>query len=615
MTSFCLRLFIYLFLFSALRGTAQHVPPGSSKSMEMVFVTSDNWMNSNSYDSAYATLSSAYVHRFNECTLTDRYYIHALISEILYYNALFVQGMVESENALAIARSLQNDSLMANTENMLGLIHLNLDEYDLALSYFRSALHHFPQHQPNRFLAYRYHVLANMGECFIKMNVPDSALFYSEQSKIEAKALGRVRGVAFALLNEAQVQWMRHDKNRAQHALDAARLEVDSTNHRDVVQLLIAEEMRLAYAGADRAKVQELCRLGLSELDSDWNTDYARLEFLQTASDILIQMGDPSAAAGLLHRQVKLVEVIRSKQERNQATVLRDYVHKSESLLYASQLEESLVNEIFWRRLTMVIAAVLLLVCITAGFFYLALIRRKRNLQALQLEAQMQRELKRVEQESNQKSLDAIALERNRIASDLHDDLGASLSGINIYSSLAMKPGLDEATRLKWIEKIKALSSQMNENMSDIVWSIYAVHDNWPSVVLRMQAYAAEVLSLQNITVRFDVDKNLLLIAASLELRHHLMMCFKEAVINVCKYSEAKHVNIALHLTDKQLQLLIQDDGVGFRRDAEQAGNGLKNMERRMAKLHGQLTVHSENQKGTKIVFVVPVQQDSNTAV
>lgn len=224
----------------------------------------------------------------------------------------------------------------------------------------------------------------------------------------------------------------------------------------------------------------------------------------------------------------------------------------------------------------------------------------------MQREAHLQEELKRLEMESNQKSLDAIALERNRIASDLHDDLGASLSGINIYSALAMKPGLDEETRLKWIDKIKNLSSQINENMSDIVWAIYALHDNSPSVVMRMQAYASEVLSLQNIDVRFDIDKNLQQMTASLELRHHLMMCFKEAIMNICKYSEAKHVQITLRLDHEQLHLRILDDGVGIQREGIHLGNGLKNMERRMAKLHGRLTVHSESQRGTLIVFEIP---------
>lgn len=493
MIAYCLRLSVCFFCLGSFTALAQRVPPGTSASMQTVFVTCDELMSNNAYDSAFSILSSAYVNRLNECTPVDRYYIHSLMSEMLYYNALFVQGRVESENSLAIAHALNNDSLIANSENMLGLIHVNLNEYDLALTHFRKSLHHFPIPQTNRFLAYRYHVLANMGECFIKMNLLDSAMQYSAQSKIEAHALGRFRGVAFALLNETQVNVIQNHWDEARQSLTQAMQAVDTTNHRDVVLVLMAEEMRLAQHLGDTAALHTWCRKGLQEMESEWATDYARLEFLETASALFLELGEPQMAADLLNRQVRLVEIIRSKQERNQARVLRDYVHKSESLLYAKQLEQSLANEIFWRRLTIGIAAVLLLVGIAASCFYVALIKRKKNLQALKREAELQEELKRVELESNQKSLDAIALERNRIASDLHDDLGASLSGINIYTALAMKPELDEQTRLKWIEKIKSLSSQINENMSDIVWSIYAVHDNWPSVVLRMQAYASEV--------------------------------------------------------------------------------------------------------------------------
>lgn len=93
---------------------------------------------------------------------------------------------------------------------------------------------------------------------------------------------------------------------------------------------------------------------------------------------------------------------------------------------------------------------------------------------------------------------------------------------------------------------------------------------------------------------------------ASLELRHHLMMCFKEAVMNICKYSEAKQVHITLSLDHEFLRLRILDDGVGIQRSVVHQGNGLKNMERRMAKLQGRLTVYSESQQGTCIIFEIP---------
>lgn len=586
---------------------AQSVPPGTSNSMEGVFMECDALMNNSQYDSAFSILSNAYVNRLEDCSTIDRYYIHSLMSEILYYNALFVQGRVESEHSLAIAEVLGNDTLIASSENMLGLIHVNLGEYNQALPHFRNSLHHFPFEQANRFLAYRYHALANIGECFVKMQQADSALYYSELSRIEAERLNRYRGVAFALLNEAQVKEMRQDWDGARASLNLALQAVDTTNHRDVLQFLVAEQMKIALQTGVLDGLQNAFQIGLHEMESEWTTDYSRLEFLRTAGAVYTALGDKEIATDLLNRQVKLVEIIRSKQERNQAKMLRDYVHKSESLLYAAQLEESLVNAIFWRRLTIFIAGFLVLVCLIAAWYYLALNKRKGTLLALKREAEMQEELKRITIEGNQKSMDAIALERNRIASDLHDDLGASLSGINIYSSLALKPGLDEATRIKWVEKIKALSTQMNENMSDIVWSIYSVHDNWPSVVLRMQAYATEVLSLQNIDVRFDVDKNLHELTASLELRHHLMMCFKEAVINICKYSEAKHVRIQLKLEGAQnLELHIQDDGIGINADGEVLGNGLKNMKRRMAKLNGRLMVKSEPSNGTLLIFEIP---------
>jgi signal transduction histidine kinase len=592
----------------------QAPPAGLTPIAQGIIQSSGHEMDCNRYDSAYHLLSDGFIHYASQFSSLDRYYVHSLISEILYYNALFEQGLTEAKQSKRYALKLGNDTLLASSENMLGLLEMNVLRYDSALVHFRMGLSKFPAAHNNSYLAYRYHLLANLGECFVKMGEPDSALFYSQWSRKEATLLGKSRGVAFAYLNEAQAAAINEDWPRARVSLSLGMEAVGHTLHRDAYLFLITEQINVAFESRNWDEIQAWLAKGTIELENDNNTDYARLHFLRTTSEILIEIGDAESASALMRQEMKLLRKIQLQQELNRTVILKDYVHKSESLLLALEVERELNNSIFWRRITILILSVLLLLIFCGALMYGAFIKRKRTLDSLSAELRLQSELSRVAALGEQERIDAVELERNRIAADLHDDLGASLAGINIYSTLAMKPALDDATRNIWMEKIKSLSNQMIDNMSDIVWSIYSVHDNFPSVVIRMRAYATEVLSLQNINVSFDIHPDINTRQAKLELRHHLIMVFKEAILNISKYSEATEVTIGLNCERDVLILRIVDNGIGIQRNQPMTGNGLKNMEKRMTKLNGALRVVSENQGGTVLVFEIPlsVQNDSS---
>jgi signal transduction histidine kinase len=586
---------------------AQTTPPGTSNFGGQILAEASTKMDKTQYDSAYQFLSSAYIQNAHRLSALDRYYLHALLSEILYYNALFEQGLAESNQSKLLAIELQNDTLLANSENMLGLLYLNLDNFDQALSNFRSGLSRFPSAHDNQFLAFRYHLLANLGECFVKMNAPDSAIYYSLWSRDEAIKLNRNRGVAFADLNVAQAAAMKGDMVLAKASLKNGLDQVINSNHRDVVLFIMAEEVGFAAAEGNSKGMNYWANLGWMELASPYSTDNARLHFLKMVGENYIKHGDVVQGQKYLNEEMMLVRRMHLQLEKNQAAIFKDFVHKSESLFLSQQMEIALENKIFWRRITIGILVILLIMTALAAVLYMAYAKRKQMLDKVESEILLQSELKRAEMEGQQLKVAAIELERNRIAADLHDDLGASLAGINIYSALAMKPGLDEESRTKWIEKIKSLSSQMIENMSDIVWSIYSINDNLPSVILRMQAYSSEVLGLQNIRVIFVADANLNDMPAKLELRHHLMMVFKESILNISKYSEATEVQIRLTSQENKLMMIIADNGIGINLDSTKTGNGLGNMQKRMSKLNGSLTINDQTVHGTELIFEIPL--------
>lgn len=200
---------------------------------------------------------------------------------------------------------------------------------------------------------------------------------------------------------------------------------------------------------------------------------------------------------------------------------------------------------------------------------------------------------------------------RSRLARDLHDDMGSTLSTINILSNMALQQQtLDEAKSKAYMSTISSSTSQMMEAMDDIVWSINPVNDNIAKMVARMKETAGAILEPKQINYRFDVEPSLADVHLSMEARREIFLIFKEAINNTVKYAAATLVTFTFSRRGTSLLLTIEDNGVGFRMGTPGSavrGNGLKNMQKRAAMLKGQLSINSEEGKGTSLNLVVPI--------
>ncbi|MEO5905642.1 MAG: two-component regulator propeller domain-containing protein [Saprospiraceae bacterium] len=195
---------------------------------------------------------------------------------------------------------------------------------------------------------------------------------------------------------------------------------------------------------------------------------------------------------------------------------------------------------------------------------------------------------------------------RTRIARDLHDDIGSTLSSINMISSMADK-SITEKKSTELFSTISKASNQAMELMSDIVWSINPKNDRMEMIIIRMRQYASEILEAANISFTLDVDDSSRSIVLPLEMRKDFYLVFKEAVNNLAKYSKAQHVTIRLTSLHGVIHLNIADNGKGFNTKENFSGNGLKNMKARAAMLKGTLLITSVPGRGTIIDLKVPV--------
>ncbi|MBL0743550.1 tetratricopeptide repeat protein [Chryseolinea lacunae] len=192
---------------------------------------------------------------------------------------------------------------------------------------------------------------------------------------------------------------------------------------------------------------------------------------------------------------------------------------------------------------------------------------------------------------------------RNAIARDLHDDIGSTLSSINIISQLALQDANGSAPLF---QRIAQHSSTMMESMSDIVWSINPNNDTLEQVVSKMKEFASEILDPLEIEYSFTGEDALQGFAMDAAVRKNVFLIFKEAVNNAAKYSAASHIRIAFSKKGHAVQLTITDNGKGFDTTGATSGNGLRNMQERARFLRGTLALASSAQ-GTEVQLSLPI--------
>lgn len=189
---------------------------------------------------------------------------------------------------------------------------------------------------------------------------------------------------------------------------------------------------------------------------------------------------------------------------------------------------------------------------------------------------------------------------RDKIASDLHDDVGSALSSISMASGIArMNPGKEAIENA--VKSIEDTSRETIENINDIVWSIQSRSDKLTHVIERMRSFGNRLFSGTPVQFLFLIEPQVYDLAIKMEQRRNVYLIFKEAINNAAKYANAGQVSVEIKQSGKGIKLVITDNGAGFIVEEADSGNGLYNMKQRAKELKGTLFISSKLLKGTKI--------------
>jgi signal transduction histidine kinase/ligand-binding sensor domain-containing protein len=210
---------------------------------------------------------------------------------------------------------------------------------------------------------------------------------------------------------------------------------------------------------------------------------------------------------------------------------------------------------------------------------------------------------------------------RTRIATDLHDDIGASLSQIAILSEVvsARVRQNGESKVAEPLATIAGTSREMVDSMSDIVWAINPKRDRLSDLAQRMRLFASDILSARDIRFTFHAPETARDVTVGADLRREIYLIFKETVNNLAKHSGATEAEIDFRLMGSRLVISVKDNGRGFTADPMDAGrdgdehttmggHGLGSMRQRAEKLGGVYKVESEKGRGTVVTLKVPIK-------
>jgi signal transduction histidine kinase len=534
------------------------------------------------------------------------YYLRSFRSEQLYYHGLFDEAMSESMAAENLAHKLQDSLLVANSLNIQGLIHENIGDHQGALPFLRAALQWYPASATARYSVTRPHQLhGNLGQSLAAVGQHDSARHHLERSLELAIEAGIPRGIAIA-------HWalgrLFHQTGERELALRSLERSMEFARESAQSDIMLENHIALAEvhftAGQRHNALAELER-GRALKRNHAITAISRRDFHKRTAKLLRQMGMPEKA---LEHGTIAHEVDSAINARNRQAIIhtmRNLLDRENELevqrLEASLYAEALERTRFSRLVVAVGSAMAILVVLG---LYLGYRSRQRNLRRL-----AELELMRAQQEATIAELRI----RDQVGRDMHDDLGAGLSGLKMRAELALR-NEQEPHKRQQLSQLAAMAGELMGNMRRIIWTMDGGQGSLEDLVAYCTNYARQYLSEHGIQCTVRTPANWPTVAVGSELRRNVFLVIKEALHNVVKHAGAKAVELELLWENDALLLTVQDDGSGMTSTpAPQppkagSGRGLRNMRQRMVELGGSLDFGTgEAGTGMRISGHVPV--------
>ncbi|RYZ60131.1 MAG: hypothetical protein EOO14_07615 [Chitinophagaceae bacterium] len=526
--------------------------------------------------------------------------------------------------AAELAKIISTPESVAGQYLNIGNTYMNIGAFGKALQYHLKSLRLFEQSGSKKGQSFCYQ---NICEDFIELKSYQKALGYIKKSLALKTELGDKRGIGnvYASLGRINIGLKKYDEAYA--ALTRS--------------LSIAKELQLK---SEEAK--QLVSFG--QLSAAKKAVAPAMEFFSTAKSIALDAGD-SATAVLADRELASLQHRENEQENAEKMLLGNIrtlqqtgnkkeevsLYKALADLYAKtgDAEKSLqYKDLYYQGKDSLVSKEVQFEISRLEEQYksekkeaeIALLKKDQQIIQSDLERQkdnfyavsavaflvllmavlLVNRYKVIHRAKRQVEMEKM---RNHIAKDLHDDIGSTLSSINIMSRVLLQQAKKGVTDVAGLQKIKDHSAAIMESMSDIVWAINPQNDTAEKMLYKMKEFAAEILDPLGIQYHFHENGDVSNLKLDPQKRRDLFLIFKESVNNAAKYSNCKNIDIHLSIAGNAIQLDVTDDGQGFDQQTVKKGNGLRNLQERSTAVGGTLQCISRTGAGTSVKLALPI--------
>ncbi len=567
------------------------------------FKKADAHWNYGNYYTDIEVIDSAYYH-YHKAYENFKLIKHDYYSAKMLYNMAFIQGRFKdytgSEVLIfeAIAKFEKEDRYERLYEcyNYLGLIYIELEEFDRAIFTHNKALEYL--NKINTKKTYNEGSLSNIGLTYQKLNNYEKAIEYFEKA-LNSKDLKNQESIFYARLidNIAYTKFLRGDTiNIVEDFYKSLHIR-DSLNHISGVVLskrhlsefyAVKKDTTLAVKYANEA-------YGLAD-QLDNNRD--KLETL-----LLLSKVDKQKSNKYLKDYVRISDSLQveDRKIRNKFTRIRfetdEYIEETEKL---SQ-----------QNLLILLGGFIAIIFLS--FAYITGVQRARN-----KELRFDREQQKSNQEilslmiKQQTKLEEGRLkERHRISEDLHDGVLGKIFGTRLGLGFLKIDG-DKETIEKhklYIDELQVIEKEIRTISHELKNEILSSKDDFSKII---QDLIEKRCNLESFKYKYYCDEAIHWDHINDAIKINLYRIIQEALQNIIKYAEATDVSIEISLNNNNIELLVKDNGKGFNIKEKRKGIGLKNMQSRVEKIKGTLKINSLKNNGTTIFVTCPIQTENN---
>jgi signal transduction histidine kinase len=543
------------------------------------------------------------------------------------------KGLNYAHEYLNWATKNKYNSFIGNAFFSHAVIYHAQNKYDSARYYYEKAIPLIEQYEPKQLGV----IYGNMANIFDNLQYPQKAFEYFDKALDYYKKDKDTIGLITVHINKGKTYvWMKDtlaEEKNYRIALDLAT-KIDNKNNMKVCYMNLSQVYQAwkmydsstfyiqkaleltKKVGTKEDEIRLLRVMAKNYFDQkNYTKAYAIINgfikdtvganlplnlqsnILSIQYDVLIGLKKYKEATEVIEKYLELNAIITTNEKDTEMLELDEKLKKSEQTKQLLEKENQLVKQ--RSTITYLLTGLGVATVLGLCFFYFQRLKieaKKRELLNLQREQELKATKAKLEGQFN---------ERIRIAKEIHDDLGSSMTSISLLSEV-LKKKIDTNIYPE-INRISYSSSEMVDKMNEIIWTLNIGNDNVQSLVAYIRKFATNFLDDAQLMLSFEADNLPLEKEIDGSVRRNIYLCVKEAMNNIVKHAKAHKIEVKIDTNTEGLKINIKDDGKGI--DAQHIsilGNGLKNMQKRMHDIGGQFIIYNNN--GTEIVLAYPLK-------